>query len=141
MVIFPQVLTTIIVDVATAIVVVVIYSKGSPHLKKLTDPGLSALFESTGRTGGARKRAELVETSPWLGAAGLPRAPGAPRAAPEPRIDFLVMGEKAGFSDPPHSSADHPSIIRPHLRSQPDEASCVPPGLIAATLAPGVNSL
>lgn len=65
MVIFQQVLTTIIVDdVATAIVVVVIYPKGSPHLKKLTGPGLSALFEGAGRTGGARKRAELVETSP-----------------------------------------------------------------------------
>lgn len=64
MVIFQQVLTTIIVDdAATAIVVVVIYPKGSPP-KKLTGPGLSALFEGTGRTGGARKRAKLVETSP-----------------------------------------------------------------------------
>lgn len=33
------------------------------------------------------------------------------------------------------------SLIRPHGGSQPDEASCAAPGLIAATLAPGASSL
>lgn len=53
------ILVIIVVDATTAIAIAIaiIYPKGSPHLKRLTGPGLSALCGGPGRHKGERERA------------------------------------------------------------------------------------
>ena len=55
------------------LLLLLLFTQGVPHVKRLTGPGLSPLFGGTGGNRGEGKRAELVETSSWLGAAEFPK--------------------------------------------------------------------